>query len=119
MQTILYILIYMCVRYLSHFFNFNFLCVVVAGSLNWFSLLVALLYVPKKKPTKKTFFWCRKGTARFLSTINDKIISINEIIRIHIFGGSFVRLGYCCAVIKKLLIYATFTIISAIISPRA
>lgn len=64
MQTILYILIYMCVRYLSHFFNFNFLCVVVAGSLNWFSLLVALLYVPKKKTHKKKPFLVQKRNCK-------------------------------------------------------
>lgn len=63
MQTIYYIYLYtyMCVRYLSRFFNFNFLCVVVAGSLNWFSLLVALLYVPKKK---KNLFLAQKRNCK-------------------------------------------------------
>lgn len=50
-----------------NFFNFNFLCVVVAGSLNWFSFLVALLNVPKKKKTLSV----QKGAGRFLSKIND------------------------------------------------
>lgn len=44
-----------------NFFNFNFLCVVVAGSLNWFSFLVALLNVPKKKRPSR----CRKELADF------------------------------------------------------
>lgn len=42
-------IVYACSIFILIFFNFNFLCVVVAGSLNWFSFLVALLNVPKKK----------------------------------------------------------------------